>query len=98
MPTTYRQVIARASGASGLLLDAAMVRRILPAKAKARNTRWDSADDFRDPRLQRLYRDQWVGRLQGFVGQLPSFDDAWDVYSKLLDDVVAIPMDTATPE
>jgi len=75
-------------------LDWATVRRILPAKAKARNTRWDSADDFRDPRVRRLYRDLWVGRLQGFVEQLPSFDDAWDVYSKLLDDVVAIPMDT----
>lgn len=79
---------------SDVPLDWTAVRRILPAKAKARNTRWDSADDFRDPRVQDLYRDQWIGRLQGFVGQLPSFNDAWDVYSKLLDDVVAIPMDT----
>jgi predicted nucleotidyltransferase component of viral defense system len=77
-------------------VDWAAVRRILPAKARARNTSWTSADDFRDPRVQRLYREQWIGRLQGFVELLPSFDDAWDVYSRLLDEVVATSMDENT--
>jgi uncharacterized protein len=73
-------------------LDWAVVRRILAAKTKARNTRWDSADDFRDDRVQRLYREQWTPRLQGFVSELPSFDEAWSVYSEILDDVAVVPM------
>lgn len=76
-------------------VDWAAVKRILPAKAKARDTHWDSPDDFRDPRVERLYREQWINRLQGFVGELPSFDEAWETYSGLLDDVVATPMDGA---
>lgn len=74
-------------------IDWAEVKRILPAKTAARETRWESADDFRDPRVHRLYREQWSTRLQGFVDELPPFDDAWDVYSNLVDDVVVVPMD-----
>jgi len=67
------------------------VRTILPAKARARNVTWVSADDFRDPRVEGLYREQWIGRLQGFVEQLPAFDIAWDTYSALLEEVVPAP-------
>lgn len=77
-------------------LDWALVRRILPAKTRARNIRWDSADDFRDERVERLYREQWTPRLQGFLSELPSFDEAWSVYSEVLDDVVVVPMDGET--
>ena len=81
---------------AGTELDWALVRRILPAKTRARNIRWDSADDFRDERVERLYREQWAPRLQGFVSELPSFDEAWTVYSEILDDAVVVPMDGQT--
>jgi len=81
---------------AGTELDWALVRRILPAKTRARNIRWDSADDFRDERVERLYREQWAPRLQGFVSELPSFDEAWSVYSEILDDAVVVPMDGET--
>lgn len=77
-------------------VDWALVRQILPAKTRARNIGWDSADDFRDQRVERLYREQWAPRLQGFVSDLPSFDEAWTVYSEIIDDVVVVPMDSAT--
>lgn len=77
-------------------VDWALVRRIVPAKTRVRNIRWDSADDFRDERVERLYREQWTPRLQGFVSELPSFDEAWSVYSEILDDVVVVPMDGET--
>ena len=73
-------------------IDWCAVSRILPAKAAARKTRWDSPDDFRDPRVKLLYREQWGARLQGFVDELPSFDEAWTTYSALLDDVITGPM------
>jgi uncharacterized protein len=75
-------------------VDWTMVRHILPAKASARATQWTSADDFRDERVRRLYREQWTPRLQGFVGDLPPFDEAWEAYSRMLDEVVAVPMKT----
>jgi predicted nucleotidyltransferase component of viral defense system len=75
-------------------VDWSAVSGILPAKARARGANWASADDFRDPRVERLYREQWIGRLQGFVDDLPTFDVAWDTYSALLDEVVAGSMPT----
>jgi predicted nucleotidyltransferase component of viral defense system len=75
-------------------VDWTMVQRILPAKARARATEWTSANDFRDERVRRLYREQWDQRLQGFVSDLPPFNEAWEVYSRMLDEVVAVPMET----
>lgn len=69
-------------------VDWGAVARILPAKAAARHVTWQSANDFRDPRVKQIYRDQWVGRLQGFVDELPDFETAWTAYSALLDDIV----------
>lgn len=46
-------------------------------------------------RVERLYREQWAPRLQGFVSDLPSLDEAWTVYSEITDDVVVVPMDGA---
>jgi predicted nucleotidyltransferase component of viral defense system len=74
-------------------VDWALVKKILPEKTKARNTRWNSVDDFRDAGVEHLYKEQWSQRLQAFVGELPPFTEAWDAYSMLLDEVDVVPID-----
>lgn len=52
------------------------LRTPLEEKARARDVTFTGPDDFRDPRVLAAYRQQWEARLQGFVRELPTFDEA----------------------